>query len=159
MRTISDAQLLFWIRSHKVDMTNTIIRGCKVVQQGTKKRNSKGKRQRFISWIIRCQCGNLVELPGIQLRRKTKKNLPYRCKNCRYESIDNVMKGEMAGCKIIGVSTKRKHKKRMWKCLCQCGNEIDVLGTQLRLFQKMGWEKKCAVCRQGENNGHKKQSR
>lgn len=91
----------------------------------TDKRSSNGA----IVWSGTCDCGNRCEAPSSDFIRG-------RCTSCgcdNYASmirdISNMRFGHLVAVKPHGYDSS--HKKRLWKCKCDCGNETIVSTSDL----------------------------
>jgi len=89
-----------------------------------------------VLWECICDCGK-KRLTGTRELNKG------RVRSCGCLIIDSVRKngqahkvdlsGKVFGrLTVIGESAERKHKKVMWNCKCECGNETIAYGQDLR---------------------------
>ena len=82
----------------------------------------------------RCSCGNIKEVNCYNVLEGLSKN----CGCIRKEKISEVRSinsliGNIYGrLKVIDEIGKNKHGKTICKCLCECGNEVEVLSNSLR---------------------------
>lgn len=92
---------------------------------GLDEEKTNNSTPRRIYWQCRCnECGAISSVRTDGLKR-----LPKHCQQCRYGNLI----GQHFG-KLIVVSDPHKkdeHGHRYWHCKCECGNEKDVLGTNL----------------------------
>lgn len=105
---------------------------------------SKEKHQSY--WKCKCTlCGEIYSVRGSALKAgKTTK-----CVHCSTRIINEI--GNIYNnLKVISYA-KKKNNRAMWLCKCQCGNLIEVSGTDLR----MGKIKSCGRCPTKESNGEK----
>jgi len=91
----------------------------------TDKRSSSGN----IIWLFKCSCGNLVE--------RTKPHSGNACCGCK--KYDNIQNKQFSRLRAISRTKKRYHRSSVWRCLCDCGNYIDVPINRL----KSGHTKSC----------------
>jgi hypothetical protein len=82
-----------------------------------------------VCWKCQCDCGNVVDVIGTDLRTGRKTS----CGECELHSnIKNEIGNVYGRLTVIkeGGKTKDRHKK--WICQCECGNIIEVMGKSLR---------------------------
>ena len=86
---------------------------------------------RKIKWVCRCKCGNIVEVLGTHLR-----NGNTRSCGC---TADNQIKNEVGNrygkLIVIERAGNTPQGKATWFCKCDCGNIVEVPGTELRYGQ------------------------
>ena len=107
------------------DLTNQKFGRLTVQMKGKKDKNG----HQF--WLCKCDCGNIVEVNGDNLRR----NLTRSCGCLHKEKIHNLMfkdiTGERFG-KLIPLSYNPKSDGIYWLCQCDCGNTVEVKGSNLK---------------------------
>lgn len=93
---------------------------------------SKGKKDkaqhRF--WICKCNCGNIVEINGDNLRRGLTKS----CGCLHKEKIHNILFKDITGQKFGQLLAKEYFIENdivYYKCLCDCGNTTTVKKSNL----------------------------
>ena len=100
----------------------------------------KGKKDKASHqfWICQCDCGNIIEVNGDNLRR----GLTQSCGCLHSEIIHNLkfqnITGQKFG-KLTALEYIIKDQKVYWKCLCECGNICMVSRNNL----KNGHTKSC----------------
>jgi len=86
-----------------------------------------------IVWECLCDCGEVVFFPSTYLLHGYVRS----CKNCAIHGGMHDLTGQKFGrLTVIELSDKKviEDKNRVsWKCLCRCGNKIDVTAVQLTL--------------------------
>ena len=94
---------------------------------------SKGKKDKAQHqyWICKCDCGNIVEVNGDNLRR----GLTQSCGCLHSEITHQVMFHDLTGQKF-GKLTPLQYSiinsKTYWDCLCECGNICTVASNNLK---------------------------
>ena len=80
-----------------------------------------------IVWRCRCSCGAEVFVPAKELRRGNTKS----CGHLKKQIED--LTGKRFGRLVAEYDTgKRYQHNAVWHCKCDCGNEIDVRGSDLK---------------------------
>lgn len=93
-------------------------------------------------WICRCECGNQVSVIGQNLKSGTTKS----CGCIRLEDLTGKRFGRLV---VIGKGEVKRNATH-WRCLCDCGNVVDVVNSHLL----KGISKSCGCIR--ADNGRKK---
>lgn len=80
-------------------------------------------------WECQCECGNITTVRGSRLRNGNTKSCG--CLRSTSKIID--IKGQKFG-KLTALEFSHSDSDRhsMWKCRCDCGNEVVVRGSDLR---------------------------
>lgn len=105
-----------------------------------RKSETKNK-DRCVSWICQCKCGNIVEVKGIYLRNGASKSCG--CYQKERVAQSNIIRGggDLTGeiynyLTVLGLSDTKKNNngknKRFWKCQCKCGKIVEVNTNDLR---------------------------
>lgn len=98
----------------------------KVIQKG--KIDKNGHRY----WICQCDCGNIVEINGDNLRR----GLTQSCGCLRREITSELFCEDLTGKKFNKLKVLKKissmGKKSKWLCECDCGSLIEVTSSNLK---------------------------
>lgn len=81
-------------------------------------------------YICQCECGNIVKVVRAKLiSGHTKSCGCWRRDNAKM--IYNDLTGQKFGrLTVLYKTDKRKQRKIIWHCLCDCGNECDILSTR-----------------------------
>ena len=90
-------------------------------------------------WKYKCDCGNVSITSGDNLRSGA-------TKSCGCSTIINEKPGTRYGMLVVIGRAKKGNEKRRdvrWKCRCDCGNVVMVIGHQLRC----GSSKSCGCLR------------
>jgi len=92
---------------------------------------------RAIIWHCKCECGNECDVNGYLLRSGQSKSCGCLhkeiVKNQSSSNLKIIPKGTRFGrLTVIERSTNNNQGRSMWKCKCDCGNEVDVSGVYLR---------------------------
>lgn len=82
-------------------------------------------------WHCKCDCGNECDVSGVHLRNGSIQS----CGCLRYESRNGIDEtGNKYGkLTVLYRSDKTDGSHIFWHCKCDCGNECDINGTNLRL--------------------------
>jgi hypothetical protein len=103
-------------------MINKIFGVYKVLDED--KETSKLKSRKY--WKCECQkCGNIISVRADGLKR-----LPNSCPNCRYNN--NYIGKKFGRLTVIDKGHTDKNGHIYWVCKCECGNEKEVSGTNLK---------------------------
>lgn len=86
--------------------------------------------QKVITWNCRCDCGNVINTIGNNLKR----GLSNACGYCRnYTDLTGQRFGKLT---VIEKCKREKiygdNKYIAWKCRCDCGNVVEVIGEALK---------------------------
>lgn len=81
-------------------------------------------------WHCKCDCGNECDVSGVHLRNKSVQS----CGCLKYESKNGIDEtGNKYGkLTVLYKSNKTDGTHIFWHCKCECGNECDVNGSNLR---------------------------
>lgn len=112
------------------------------------KDNEKSKEKHQSYWKCRCNlCGNIYSVRGSSLNngKSQKCGICSRSYNVKDET------GQKYNKLTVLYKAGSKNNRVMWKCQCDCGNHIDVSGTDLRT----GAVKSCGKCPGRESLGEK----
>lgn len=99
-----------------------------------------------IAWHCRCECGNEVDVLGLNLTRNHSKSCGCLHKDENDRRRRNLL-GEKFG-KLTVISFVEGSSPPKWHCRCECGNEKDVLGNNLTTNKT----KSCGRCKGGTTN-------
>lgn len=108
-----------------IDLTGKNFGHWTVLERGTTKRSSSGT---VVYWKCRCDCGTEKEVRGSDLKNGRSTS----CGCTRKEGdkdLSNQRFGRLVAIEPVG---KDKYNNILWKCLCDCGSEVNVLATLLR---------------------------
>lgn len=98
--------------------------------------------RKSVKWLCRCDCGNEVSVIGQNLKNGSTKS----CGCIRLEDLT----GKRFGRLIVIGKGETKRNATHWKCLCDCGNVVNVVNSHLL----GGISKSCGCIR--ADNGRKK---
>lgn len=102
-------------------------------------RKSSDSKSKHIKWICQCDCGKQVEVVGSNLRRGNTKSCG--CLRGSVKVINEI--GNIYGkLTVIERAGSYNNSIATWKCKCDCGRIVEVLGTNLRA----GCSKSCGFC-------------
>ena len=77
-------------------------------------------------WFCKCKCGVINPVTGNSLKSGKSTN----CGCERKLALTGKIFGRL---KVVSYNGLNKHKHTMWKCICNCGNEVIVEGARLTL--------------------------
>ena len=110
-----------------IDETGNKYGRLTVIKQVNKKSNS-----RAIFWLCQCDCGNVVEVIGRDLRNGKTKSCGCYNQEKRGQSILIDEIGNRYGKLLVIDKIKPDNKTTYWKCKCDCGNITYYTGDVLR---------------------------
>lgn len=103
--------------------------------------NKNGSSQ----WVCRCKCGKIKVILGASLTRKDRPTRSCGCQTYENASKANIrnLVGERFGKLVVVEDThKRKNHRVVWKCLCDCGRQVERVSDSLI----QGDSKSCGSC-------------
>lgn len=77
-------------------------------------------------WECMCDCGNVVNIAQGNLHSGNSKSCG--CEKYSYKD----MRGQSFGRLLVQELVGRKNNVVVWRCVCKCGNVVEVKGTNLR---------------------------
>jgi len=80
-----------------------------------------------VVWRCRCTCGNIVEIPHTRLV-----NEPRITCGCVKRKREDKTNQEFGNLKALFPTEKRAGSSVVWRCVCKCGNSIDVPANKLK---------------------------
>lgn len=95
------------------------------------KRREENSSSNKVVWICQCDCGNIVEVLAASLRNGRTTSCGCLNKEVNSERMFKDETGKKYG-KLTVISLVKKSPHAIWKCLCECGNYIEVSGISLR---------------------------
>ena len=111
-----------------IDLTGLQFGKLTVIKRAEK--NTSNNKPR---WECKCECGNYVTVAGSHLRSGHTKSCGCLqaevARKINYKDITNQRFGKLTALKDVG---SNKQGNALWKCRCDCGNEIIVKGLDLR---------------------------
>lgn len=109
----------------KKDLTNQRFGRLVALQKGKK---DKAWHQH---WICQCDCGNIVEVNGDNLRRGLTKSCGCLHSELTHQLHFQDITGQRFG-KLTALEYFIQNQKAYWKCQCECGNVCIVAGSNLK---------------------------
>lgn len=129
---------------NKIEKTKSNLLGKKfgrltVIEETNERKN------RQVIWRCKCDCGNIVLVRTNSL----KQGLTTSCGCYKREIAKQVSKNDLSGKRfglltVIAETEERKNNSIVWKCLCDCGKEINVSGE----FLIRGYRLSCGCLKQ-----------
>lgn len=99
-------------------------------------------------WICKCLCGNMTKVKGQHLRSGAIKSCGCYMRECisRAKTVD--LLGQRFGRLVVTEYAGSRNGRAVWRCKCDCGNEVDVFSSYLKTgdTQSCG----CLISRQEE---------
>ena len=97
-----------------------------------KQSNKKSSSSRGIYWICQCDCGNVIEVIGRDLRNGKTKSCGCYNQDIRGQSLLKDEIGNRYGKLLVIDKIRPNNKTTYWKCQCDCGNITYYTGDVLR---------------------------
>ena len=124
--------------------------GCVVVQSMAPHPKDPVQGNATIFWVCLCDCGatetiNVGALRAMGTRRRT-------CPSCRgsarldrshHPSFVDMTDKRVGTLKVVKRLPNDKRGNAMWRCVCDCGEQLDVQGIALRVKNRHH----CTACR------------
>lgn len=89
-------------------------------------------RDRSMRWKCQCDCGNIVEVAGKDLRQGKTQSCGCLMNEVRGQSLVVDETGKIYGRLTVIEKVKEQTGKARWICQCECGNITIANGTDLR---------------------------
>ncbi len=99
--------------------------GSLTVIEYTKDKNGRA------AWLCQCDCGNTKIVRGSDLRKNRVVCCSRSCPYKTYDFIDET-NNKYGYLTVLYRTNNNIYNQIQWHCKCDCGKEIDVLGTALR---------------------------
>jgi len=107
------------------DLTDKQFGKWMVIRRGEDYKPPKGRP--IPQWICQCECGNTKQLTGGVLVKGESKSC-----GCGYKSRTKDIVGRRFGKLVVKeLAGRARNRGTIWKCQCDCGNVITVLGRSL----------------------------
>jgi hypothetical protein len=89
-------------------------------------------KQGKVIWRCLCECGNFVDVSSISLRSGNTQSCGCykREQTSKRSRIDLI--GQKFGRLTVLEDVGRQNRKVVWRCLCDCGNTVNVIGQSLQ---------------------------
>lgn len=113
--------------SKLIDMTGKKIGRLTVLNRSETQRTSKKAY-----WICQCECGNIVEVCGVNLRNGKTQS----CGCLQKERTGQISKKDLTGKRfgrwtVLFENGRNPNQNVLWHCRCDCGTERDIVASQL----------------------------
>lgn len=96
---------------------------------------SDERRAGSVCWNCKCSCGNYVIVAGDELRSGGIKScgclMKDRTRECNGVNRVNKTYGKLTAIEIDEEKTSYHNHGLYWKCRCECGNYVSILGSNL----------------------------
>lgn len=85
------------------------------------------RRQGSVMWSCKCSCGNNIDVPVNALRSGNTTS----CGCLRSDTLAKMCTKDLIGerfgrLEVLSATPERHYKKVIWKCICECGNIVNV---------------------------------
>lgn len=83
-----------------------------------------------VQWVCKCDCGNTTIVRPYDI----KNGKPKSCgclRHVQYRKSPKLVGKRFGRLKVIRRNGSSEHKRALWLCRCDCGNEITVIGNSL----------------------------
>ena len=96
-------------------------------------RYSKSGKSRSTMWLCKCDCGTIKEVRGRALKTGASTSCGcYQKERIRESLSDNLIGQRFGMLTVIGREAQEKRAGWLWRCKCDCGNELLVPGFSLK---------------------------
>lgn len=110
----------------KLDLTNKKFARLTVVRETDKRSNDK------VVWECLCECGNMTETHSANLMSgKTKSCGRLAVENSSKALLKNLKDKRFGKLRVLKLSDKKEGSRRVWVCICDCGNICEKVSTNL----------------------------
>ena len=92
-----------------------------------KRAENRGKQT---MWFCKCDCGNSTTVAPNHLKLGVTKSCGC-LRHKQYRKSPKLVGKRFGRLKVIRRNGSSKHKRALWLCRCDCGNEITVIGNSL----------------------------
>lgn len=94
-------------------------------------RDSETRKERNVLWECLCNCGNIVNVTGRNLKTGNNKSCGCLSKEVRGKSRRKDLTGKRFGKLLVLESVESNKKRRQWLCRCDCGKNKITSGCNL----------------------------
>ena len=107
-----------------IDLTNQKFNKLTVIEKTSERKN------RQVVWKCQCECGKITYVVGQALRNGHTKSCG--CLNYEKKDLNSLVDKKFGKLTVIKRSDFSYNNKIYWTCECECGRNLDVLGTDLK---------------------------
>jgi hypothetical protein len=113
---------------------------------------SERTKDRLIVYICRCFCGKIFKSNSKDLKRG-------RVRSCGCSRIKNLKNKKFGRLSVLFKTEEKRNGNIVWRCLCECGNTVDVRGGALTSASTVSCgcylrEKNAELCRTRSGKNH-----
>lgn len=91
-----------------------------------------GKNKQGFQWRCKCDCGNEVIVNGANLRSGISQSCGCKRLTTLYNSAINLTGQRFGRLVVVERAGSSEYHRALWKCKCDCGNEVCVVSESLR---------------------------
>lgn len=91
-----------------------------------------GRKHRQVLWRCQCECGNIVDVISYSLLNARTKSCGCYNKERVSETQYKDLIGQKFGRLIVLEDVGRRNRFILWRCICECGNTVDVISSNLQ---------------------------
>lgn len=111
--------------TQRIDLTGKVFGRLTVLEEA-------GRRNGRVLWKCQCSCGNIVEVVAESLQNGRTQSCgclqKERVSETHYQNLTGQVFGRLTALEDVG----RKHGGVLWRCICECGNTVDVRSGDLQ---------------------------
>lgn len=127
--------------SKKIDLTGQRYGRLEVIEESDPHYTSGGRK--IYMWECRCDCGNTIKVSTAHLRSGHTVSCGCKGRESLKHEINDLVGKKFGRLTVVEQAPYRTYGRVRWKCVCDCGNHIEVDGCHLT----SGHTKSCGCLR------------